>query len=245
MAVIASVWGPEAMPPALLRAFQHAGTSLLGAEDGGEFVGFVLGFLGTEEGLHLHSHMLAVAPAQQSRGIGYALKVAQRAAALDQGIEEIRWTYDPLIARNARFNLNRLGAVATAFFPNFYGDMPDKLNEGDRSDRFEVRWRLRSLTVETRLREPGQFLPAVLLPSLLDAEGPADTPVPVETGATSLNRVTVAIPGDYQALRMRDPELSMRWREASARAFRACFDAGLVTDVIADGGYWFLRAEFA
>src|SRR3989442_4516541 len=94
-ALIAEVWAPEAMPPALLRAFQHAGSCLYGAHSGDQLVGFVLGFLGLKDGLHLHSHMLAVAPELRSRGVGYALKLTQRAAALDQGIEEVRWTYDP------------------------------------------------------------------------------------------------------------------------------------------------------
>ena len=62
----------------------------------------------------------------------------------DAGIQEVRWTYDPLLARNARFNLGRLGAVAVGLLPAFYGQMTDRLNRGDRSDRFEVRWLLGS-----------------------------------------------------------------------------------------------------
>jgi predicted GNAT superfamily acetyltransferase len=203
--VIRAVWGPGAMPPALLRAFQHAGASLHGAEAGKELVGFVLGFLGSNDGLHLHSHMLAVMPEWQSRGVGYALKLVQRAAALDAGLEEIRWTYDPLVARNARFNLNRLGTVATAYLPDFYGDMPDKLNAGDRSDRFEVRWRLRSPRVDRVLR--------------------GDV-------ADQIGETTVAIPPDYHALRSADPDLAARWRETTGRAFASCFGRRLVAQSI-------------
>src|SRR5205823_7392831 len=105
-----------------------AGSGLLGARDGGALVGFVAGFLGVQEGLHAHSHMLGVVQDAQSRGVGYALKLAQRAACLDAGIDEVRWTYDPLVARNARFNLVKLGAVATRFLPGFYGEMTDRLN---------------------------------------------------------------------------------------------------------------------
>ena len=228
MAVIASVWGPDALPEALLRAFQHAGSCLLGAERGGEFLGFVLGFLGSAEGLHIHSHMTAVRPEAQSAGLGYALKLAQRAAALDDGIDEIRWTYDPLIARNAQFNLHRLGAVATAYFPDFYGEMPDLVNRGDRSDRFEVRWRLRSKWVHHVLEvgPPGHQLPKYR--SILDAEGPRDAARPVETGERPLNSVVATIPLDYPALRTRRPDLGEAWREASGRAFAACFEEGLV-----------------
>jgi predicted GNAT superfamily acetyltransferase len=239
-ALIAEVWAPEAMPPALLRAFQHAGSCLYGAHSDDELVGFVLGFLGSEGGLHMHSHMLAVAPEAQSRGVGYALKLAQRAGALDQGIEEIRWTYDPLIARNARFNLGRLGAVATAFFPNFYGDMPDRLNAGDRSDRFEVRWQLRSPWVEDVLhqRGPGGVQLAGYR-SILRAEGPQEAPRPVETGEEPLHFVTADIPLDYPILRTNDPDLGRAWREASGRAFAACFDGGLVVRTFGAGAYHF------
>ena len=66
-------------------------------------IGYVLGWAGVDpdDGLHLHSHMLAALPDRRHRGVGYALKLAQRAQALDQGIDLVRWTFDPLVARNA------------------------------------------------------------------------------------------------------------------------------------------------
>src|SRR6478672_11648756 len=111
-AVVDEVWGDQAPPPELLRAMQHAGSVLHGAVAGEELVGFVWGFAGFEDGIHLHSHMLAVVPRLQVHGVGFALKLAQRAVCLDHGITEVRWTYDPLVARNARFNLVKLGATA-------------------------------------------------------------------------------------------------------------------------------------
>jgi len=237
--VIERVWGAEAMPPSLLRAFQHAGGTLHGAEAEGKLVGFVLGFLGWAGGMHMHSHMLAVVPECESRGAGYALKLAQRADCLDRGVEEVRWTFDPLVARNAKFNLTRLGAVATGFFPGFYGEMPDRLNRGDRSDRFEVRWRLTSPRVERLLGGDAGVHP-VGGHSLLELEGPSEAPRPVETGAAVRGPVLVAVPHDFHALRAPDPELGARWREASSRAFAACFDAGLVATWIGpDGRYVF------
>jgi len=223
------------MPPSLLRAFQHAGGTFYGAEAEGELVGFVLGFLGWSEGVHMHSHMLAVVPERESRGAGYALKLAQRADCLERGVEEVRWTYDPLVARNARFNLTRLGAVATAFLPGFYGEMPDRLNRGDRSDRFEVRWRLTSPRVESLLGGDAGVHP-VAGTSLLELEGPSAVPQPVETGAAVDAPVLVGVPHDFQALRALDPELGARWRDASARAFASCFAAGLVATWIGPQG---------
>src|SRR4029453_1726815 len=79
--------------------------------------------------------------------VGYALKLAQRAQALDQGIAEIRWTFDPLVARHGYLNLSKLGALADRFDRNHYGAMVDEVNAGERSDRFTIRWDLG--------REPG------------------------------------------------------------------------------------------
>src|SRR4029077_16138055 len=99
--------------------------------------------------------MLAAVPRLQDRGVGFALKLAQRAVCLDHGIDEVRWTFDPLVARNARFNLAKLGAEGVAVFREFYGPMEARRNPEDRSDRFEVRWRLSSPRVDRALRGEG------------------------------------------------------------------------------------------
>jgi predicted GNAT superfamily acetyltransferase len=243
--VIDRVWGEQALPREMLRAFQHAGAVLWGAESGGGLVGFVLGFAGLDEGLHLHSHMLATLPDWQSRGVGFALKLAQRAVCLDEGIDEVRWTYDPLVGRNAHFNLVKLRAVATRWLPDFYGEMTDRLNRGDRSDRFEVRWRIGSDRVEQVLATgpPGDELSRPRgAPVLLEPTGDPASPQPRITGEEPRDRAVVAIPSDQLALRGRDPRMAARWREASASAFAACFEAGLeATGFCADGSYLFER----
>ena len=126
--VVEAVWGAQELQRELVRAMQLAGCVLIGATPGGggDLVGFVWGFAGWADGPHLHSHMLATMPALQSRGVGYALKLGQRAAALDAGFGEVRWTYDPLLARNAWFNLMKLGATGTGFLPEFYGEIGKK-----------------------------------------------------------------------------------------------------------------------
>lgn len=142
--VMTATWGDaQQLPVEEIRALAVSGNVPYGAFDGTELVGYVLGWAGVDaEGLHLHSHMLAALPERRHGGIGYALKLAQRAQALDQGIGVIRWTFDPLVARNAYFNLQKLGAIADRFERDFYGPMTDELNRGDRSDRFVVRWDL-------------------------------------------------------------------------------------------------------
>ena len=152
-------WGEGRGPDrSMLQALDHAGNTLLiavPAVHAGPMrsrttsattpaLGALLGFLGWDDGLHLHSHMNAVDPAARGRGIGLALKLRQRAICLEHGVAEVRWTYDPLIRRNARMNLVRLGAEVIAFHPDFYGRLDDAITGTDRSDRFEVRWRLDS-----------------------------------------------------------------------------------------------------
>jgi predicted GNAT superfamily acetyltransferase len=240
--LVDAVWGAQVMPPELLRAFQHAGSVLIGAEAGQDTVGFVFGFAGLEPGLHLHSHMLAVLPPWRSRGVGVALKLAQRAWCLERGVEEIRWTYDPLVARNAHLNLVKLGGEAVAFFEGFYGEMDDRLNRGDRTDRFEVRWRVGSDRV-ARALDLRPVAPSVG-PVVLGALGEGDRVEPRTTGTTPASGATVQIPLDHLALRTADPALGRRWREESGRAFEACFGAGLAaTWITADRRYVFEPVE--
>jgi predicted GNAT superfamily acetyltransferase len=242
--LVERVWGEAELRPSLARALQHAGCGVYGAVDAREgLVGFVLGFLGWDDGLHLHSHMLGVLPECRSRGIGFALKLAQRAACLDAGVSEARWTYDPLVARNAWFNLVKLGTAATAFLPGFYGEMTDRINRGDRSDRFEVRWPLASARVDRALSGKPQAPAPAAGAVLLQRVGDEDLPRPKETGADAEAGAVVEVPADHAAVRARDTELGNEWRAASARVFQACFDAGLAAAWITrEGRYIFLPA---
>jgi len=236
--VISAVWGEQVVPREIIRAFQHAGSILFGAESPqGQLVGFVLGFAGLADGWHVHSHMLAAVPGWQDRGVGRALKLAQRAKCLDLGIDEVRWTFDPMVARNARFNLVKLGAEAVRLLPDFYGEMTDRLNRGDRSDRFEVRWRLSSARVERALADEAKA-PALGGPFLVETDGR-----PHRTGEPAPG-ATVAIPADHHALKAADPSAARRWREETTDAFTRCFGRGLVaTWFDRDGGYVFEPAE--
>ncbi len=226
VALIDRVWGGQLPPRELIRAMQHAGSVLYGAEADDGLVGFVWGFLGFAEGLHLHSHMLAVLPEWQARGVGWALKLAQRAACLDEGVGEVRWTYDPLVARNARFNLVKLGAEAVRFLPHFYGEMSDRLNRGDRTDRFEVRWRLESERVAAALDDRPERPDASV--AIVERAPSADGVRPHRCGNDIGPGVRVAIPEDYQDLKGRHADAAGAWRLASARAFEDCFGAGLI-----------------
>ena len=145
--LFAEVWGvadgPMPISGDLIRALVHTGNYAAGAWAGTDLVGASVAFLALDNGrLSLHSHITGVARAARGGSVGFALKQHQRAWALSHGIREVTWTFDPLVRGNARFNLVKLGAVAVSYLVDFYGQMEDGVNAGDRSDRCAVRWEL-------------------------------------------------------------------------------------------------------
>ncbi len=235
--VAAVTWGEEQpVPREMVRALAESGNVPYGAFADGELVGYVLGWAGVDaEGLHVHSHMLAAVPDRRHRGVGYALKLAQRAQALDQGIAVVRWTFDPLVARNAYFNLHKLGAVVDRFGRDFYGEMTDALNRGDRSDRFVVRWDVRD--------EPGRRGPSVPQAPTLVRRGPNERPDRV--GGPSGDAAIVEIPAEHAGLRASRPEVARAWRDVVAEAAEACLARGLLgTEFLRDrSAYIFTRTQ--
>ena len=172
--------------PNLLQAMIHSGAYLSGAFMDGECVGAAFAFPATTGGLHLHSHMTAVLDKFRDKGIGHALKVDQYKWAKQNNYKEITWTFDPLVARNAKLNILKLGVDISAYYPNFYGDMPDELNAGDESDR-----------VMASLRVVG------------------DVPTPrTAISAPDKSAVLIAIPSDIVAIRGKDLAENLRWRRS-------------------------------
>jgi predicted GNAT superfamily acetyltransferase len=144
-AVFDHTWAMDAgteITPNLLQAMVHSGAYLSGALIDGKCVGAAFAFPATTGGLHLHSHMTAVLDAYRDRGVGYLLKINQWHWAKKNNYQEITWTFDPLVRRNAKLNLLKLGADIASYHPNFYGDMPDALNAGDESDRVLASWKV-------------------------------------------------------------------------------------------------------
>jgi len=135
-------WETSPVGAKLLRALTMVGGYVAGAFDGEDMVGASVGFCSPPAGAELHSHVTAVAAGARGRSVGYALKLDQRAWALRHGITEISWTFDPLVRRNAYFNLVKLGADVVEYLPDCYGPMDDAINRGGESDRLLVRWRL-------------------------------------------------------------------------------------------------------
>ncbi|UDY23826.1 GNAT family N-acetyltransferase [Nocardioides sp. Kera G14] len=138
------IWGaPEPlMNTNLLRALSKAGSYVAAAYVDGEMVGGCVGFHEQPEKRALHSHIAGVRPELIGRKLGVALKLHQRVWALQRGVTAIEWTYDPLVARNAYFNIEKLGARPVEYLANFYGSMNDTINGVDESDRVLIRWDL-------------------------------------------------------------------------------------------------------
>ena len=130
------IWAPQdgssLMHVDLLRALTKSGNYIGGAFDlrSGKLLGACVGFFGPPAHAELHSHIAGVVPAGLGRSVGFALKLHQRAWALRRRVAVIAWTYDPLICRNAYFNLAKLGARPAEYLPNFYGTMGDAINGG-------------------------------------------------------------------------------------------------------------------
>jgi len=141
-----AIWGPsfrEAVPRTILLIAQKMGGVVAGAFEGDRMIGFVFGLTGVRNGALAHwSDMLAVDAARRDHGVGRALKAFQREAVVALGVRQMYWTYDPLIARNAHFNLNRLGAEVEDYVIDMYGTTGSLLHGGMPTDRFVVRWQL-------------------------------------------------------------------------------------------------------
>jgi len=231
------IWGGRPVLSAeLLRATAMHGGLVLGAFRGEVLVGAQMAFVGlVQKVLILHSHVTGVAPEAQDAGVGFALKLGQRDWCLSRGIDTVTWTFDPLIARNARFNLHKLGAVADAFLRDFYGPMEDAFNIGERTDRLDVRWELRSPRVEAAaagqaLAEGGPAYASVVLD---DREG---RPIRQESGDAT--RRLVKVPSDYQALREADSSAAGEWRDAVADALEEAMNEGFrAVDFLREGAY--------
>lgn len=131
----------ELLPRRVFFLAEKLGGHVLGAWDGDRLVAFNLGLPAQRGGVgYIHSQMLAVAPEFRNGGLGRRLKLAQRDLALEQGIQLIEWTYDPLEIKNSFFNLARLGAISRRYQPDFYGASSSPLQGGLPTDRLYAEW---------------------------------------------------------------------------------------------------------
>ena len=198
-----AIWGfdeTDVVAPRLFGVFARIGGSCLGAFRDGELVGFSLAVpaFKLDGRRYWHSHMVGVSPGLHSQGVGYQIKLRQREEALAAGLDLIEWTFDPLQARNAHFNIEKLGVDADAYLPNFYGITSSELHGSLPTDRLVAAWRLNSPRALARLQNRPH-------------EGPA-------------GEASIEIPGHISELpREQASQVQARTREA----FQAAFEQGL------------------
>lgn len=224
---------------ALLRAFAHSGCYVAGAFRGDTLVGASVGFLGRQAGrLQLHSHISGVAPRLQGASVGFALKQHQRAWALGEGVDEIVWTFDPLVRMNAYFNLTKLGAGIVGYEANFYGDMPDGINRGDESDRCFVSWELTS--PKAIAAAEGSSEPVVPLrdAGVILEEGDGGRPVTKDADG---NILLAWVPQDIVDVRRRDPGVAASWRSALRDTFGDAVSDGYNATAMTRSGWYILK----
>lgn len=248
--LLADIWrtadGHYPLTPDALRALAYSGNYVCGAYQDDRLVGTAAAWRGQG---HLHSHIAGVVPALRAGGIGYAIKQHQRAWSLARDIPEVHWTFDPLIRRNAYFNLHKLGATATGYLPDFYGSMTDGINLGDASDRIYLRWRLASAkAVAAAAGERAELDQAawcgsgaaVLLARTGDGTA-AERPVSGGELPADGRPVLVAVPADAEELRARDRGLAAEWRSAVRAALCSALATGYQITGVSKDGYYLLR----
>ena len=240
------IWGRDANPPLsleLLRAFGKAGNYVSGAFAGDRLVGACVGFFHAPSEDSLHSHIAGVVPEMAGRAVGFALKLHQRAWTMRRGVDQVAWTFDPLMSRNAYFNVVKLAARPVEYMPNFYGLMVDTVNGDGDSDRLLVRWSLRDPAVAEACRRPEERRARLSLPAdAVVALGTAvdGSPVPGRLdGRTSL----VAVPPDITALRASAPALAVRWRRAVRDTMTELMAQGATVVGFDRSGGYVLRRE--
>ncbi|MEU0410432.1 chorismate synthase [Streptomyces griseorubiginosus] len=251
-AYFGEVWRtPPTAPPypaEVLHSLVHSGGAVHAAFEKDRLIGAAVAVFGPPAAQEAYSLVAAAEP-----GRGEAVKQAQRAWALGLGARTMRWTFDPLIGRNARFNLVKLGATGTEYLVDFYGPMTDGVNGGDESDRLTVTWDLaapgrsydgdeRSSDGEDRSYDSGDR-----------SYGGGDREVAPAThrgpdGATLARRdladlrIWCRVPDDVVKLRTADPELALRWRRAVREVFTEAFGQGFrATGMSRDGWYTLTR----
>ncbi len=253
-----AVWNSDDLdvtPTHVMLTAAKNGGIVLGAFSGSQLIGFVFGFLGAGEHrfgpeapvavrLKHCSHQMGVRPDWQGRGVGYALKLAQREAVRDQGLRLITWTYDPLESKNARLNILKLGAVSNTYLRNVYGDLRDGLNQGLATDRFQVDWWIASRRVETRLKQNRPPLQlhhyteagtSILNPAKFDENGLLVCAENVKL--LPADRALLEFPSDFQAIKKTKSDLARAWREQIRSICEQAFARGFsVIDFIYEPG---------
>ena len=252
--LFAEVWGRPGEPAInsdVLKALAHSGNYVCGAYEGTRLVGGLVGWFGgvPPHELHMHSHILGVVAASAAHGLGFELKQHQRRWCLEREVKVIEWTTDPLVRRNAYFNLTKLGAEAHRYLVNVYGEMTDGINAGEESDRLLITWRLDSPFAEAAAagRGPEPRLEQLRKDGAEEVLVVGDAGEPVASAKSSSSspafpRVLLCqVPEDIVSLRRSDPSLARAWRLALRKAFTEAIDSGYEVSGATRSGWYMLE----
>jgi len=244
----AEVWGPQytdSVPASLLQVATYVGGVVLGAFSASdELVGFLFGLTGIDDGEIVHwSHLLGVRDAARNLGVGRLLKEAQRTELANRGVKRMSWTFDPLVAKNAYLNLNRLGARVVEYVPNMYGTTTSPLHYGIATDRLVV-------SVDTHATAPTHDAPEPTpdrqpVMSLEAQDG--DLTLDVSAPPTAL---WIEIPSDIRQVIEQAPSAAGAWRLAVREHFQWALARGyevkeLQRDPVASRSFYLLEREVA
>ena len=218
------VWGfeqGEIVPSTLLHAVGYVGGLVAGAFDSkNTLLGFVFGITGVRDGQLAHwSHMLGVHESARNLGVGRMLKEYQRATLAAMDVTRIYWSFDPLMAKNAHFNINRLGATVTEYVPDMYGTTASPLHLGMATDRLIVRLDTPPSPRSTMKIGSDHGLPILTpFPRLND--------VTLSVGDWSPDVVLIEMPTEVLQVLERSPSSAQTWRLAVRDHFRWALKRG-------------------
>ena len=214
--VFDTVWSAKTMvSPEIIVAALHNGAYGSVVWDGDEPIAAAFALVGKSltsdpSELNLHSHAAGVVSSRAGMGVGAMLKHHQWQWARENGFATITWSFDPLVRRNAWFNMIKLGAQVTQYFQNFYGELDDGINAGEQSDRVLVRWEVLS----------SQMPQAQSLVEAHDGD------------------VVIATPNDIETLRKVDKQQAQQWRTEQRTLFLDAVQGGYhVRGLNADSSY--------
>jgi predicted GNAT superfamily acetyltransferase len=248
-----AVWQPPPGDPAIVESMlwpmTHVGNYCSVAYDGAFPIGVCIGFLGLHPAYSVHSHAAGVTAAGMGRSIGFALKLDQRAWALERGIGLITWTYDPLVRRNGFFNLTKLGARPVEYDVDFYGEMSDAINVGQGSDRLMVGWDLATEDTALRASRQGPEPDLAALHSagarvvVADDGGRPVVREPVPGAGSASDVLLVQVPPDIEGLRASDPALAREWRTVIRETLPPLLAGGWAMTAMTREGHYVLRSN--
>lgn len=227
------VWGDDAHVatlPMLLLANKYGGCVLVAGQFPGRLIGFSFAILGSEAGkLFWWSHMTAVGEGYRNKNVGWRLKLKQRQEALASGIEKICWTFDPLQAVNAHFNIHKLGVVVRKYESNVYGVSGSPLHRGLPTDRLIAEWNLNSERVRERIG--GENSPLILRD--LDRIPRISSSGHEPNLGLNEDVLLLEAPGNVTDLKQMDLERARRWQQNIRTACQHYFAGGFsITDFI-------------